>query len=392
MRGYGWWAGALVALAAAAGCTARGPVEATDVREAMSTLVMVRAIAPDDETASRALKDAWAELDFCAAKLSRYEVKSDISRINQDAGQAFLTEVDPVTVSCLAAAKEVHDLTGGAFNPTVGPVLDLWREAEERGREPADEELQAAVALAAMDKVEIHAFTVQPYPVPRAGPPADASPPAGALRPMNLVGLYAKGMKLDLGGIAKGYIAGRMARRMQQAGASAGLVAAGGDVFAFNERPPELAPPGGDRRWGVGVQDPRYGGDRKHLYSYLHIRDQAVDTSGHYERGYAVGGTRYSHIVDPRTGRPVNRALASVTVVAPDPATADALATGIAVLGVEKGLALVEKLPGVECLLLEVPEAQLQEPDPAKVELIAHRSSGFAALEFTPGAAAPPHH
>ena len=203
---------------------------------------------------------------------------------------------------------------------------------------------------------------------------------------MYLVGLYKEGMVLDLGGVEKGYIAGRMAGRMQTRGATAALIDAGGDVHALGRRPGNLVPAGGDPRWGVGVQDPRYPGDPEKLYTAVHVRDQAAMTSGHYERGYTIGGERLSHILDPRTGRPVNRHLASVTVVGPDPALADALATGIAVLGVEKGLALVETLRGVECLLLTVPEEDLDQADPAKVHLVAHRSSGFAALEFDPNA------
>jgi thiamine biosynthesis lipoprotein len=112
-------------------------------------------------------------------------------------------------------------------------------------------------------------------------------------------------------------------------------------------------------------------------------------TSGHYARGYVIAGKHYSHILDPRTGRPVDTRLASVTVVAPDAATADGLATGIAVLGIEKGLDLVERTAGVECLLLETDETAPPEAD-GKPRLVAHRSSGFAALEFRPGEAAAP--
>jgi len=140
--------------------------------------------------------------------------------------------------------------------------------------------------------------------------------------------------------------------------------------------------------WGVAVQDPRYPDDPTKHYTAVHLEDQAVDTSGHYYRGYEIQGKSYSHIIDPRTGRPVDTRLASATIVADDPAVSDGLATAMAVLGVTKGLAVVESLDGVECLLLE------WAPVPASVEgdeetkgprpLVAHRSSGFAALEFEP--------
>jgi len=374
------------ALALAAGCAPREPVEVIETREAMNTLVTVRAVAVSDSAARRALNAAWKEMDEGIQHLDRHLPDSDISRVNRDAGR-FTIEVDPLVTSCLSAAREVYDMTGGAFDPTVGPILELWRKAQERNQLPTEEELSAARALVGMDAVQILAFMaekpltdLEPLP-PRGGP---TPKPEDLTRPMYLVGLDKEGMALDLGGIAKGYIAGRMASRMRRAGAIAGLVAAAGDVYAFGERPENLVRKGGDRRWGVGVQDPRYPDDRTRLFTAVHVRDQAVDTSGHYYRGYTVEGRRLSHIIDPRTGWPVDTRLASVTVVAPDAALADGLATAIAVLGVEKGMELVEKTDGVECLLLELAETPTDGAEPPA--LIAHRSSGFAALEFDPSA------
>ncbi|MEA3366902.1 MAG: FAD:protein FMN transferase, partial [Planctomycetota bacterium] len=272
---------------------------------------------------------------------------------------------------------------------TVGPLLSLWQEAEERNRPPTEEELSAARDRVGMEKVDILVGVMQRPASELAPPPPGAPPPEpGDLqKTIYTVGIR-EGMELDAGGIAKGYIAGRMASRMEQHGAIAGLVAAAGDVYAFGRRPASMVRPGGDRRWGVAVQDPRYPDDRTKHYTAVRLEDQAVDTSGHYYRGYEIQGRHYSHIIDPRTGRPVDTRLASATVVADDPALSDGLATAMAVLGIQKGLAVVESLEGVECLLLE------WAPVPASVEgypetkgprpLIAHRSSGFAALEFDP--------
>jgi len=425
VRRCGWL---VAALALAAGCAPREPVEVIETREAMNTLVTVRAVAVSDSAARRALDAAWKEMDEGIKHLDRHLPDSDISRVNRDAGR-FTIEVDPLVTSCLSAAREVYDMTGGAFDPTVGPILELWRKAQERNQLPTEEELAAARALVGMDAVQILAFMaekplaeLEPLP-PRGGP---TPKPEDLVKPMYLVGLDREGMALDLGGIAKGYIVGRMAQRMVQSGVLAALVDAGGDVYAEGQRPLNLvapgsasrqatarlppataravpvpgcqgakpgfaeATPGGDRRWGVGVQDPRYPDDRTRLFTAVHVRDQAVVTSGHYARGYTVEGRRFSHIVDPRTGRPVDTRLASVTVVAPDAATADGLATALAVLGVEKGMELVEKTDGVECLLLELAETPDDGAEPPA--LIAHRSSGFAALEFDPSATGGPLH
>ena len=387
-----WLGAALGAALAVAGCGGE-VVEVVEARQAMDTEVMVRVVAPSEELGRRWLAAAWAEMDECIDRLDSYHEDSHVSRINREAG-LWQVEVHPLVTSCLAAAKEVHELTGGAFDPTVGPLLDLWREAAEKDTLPTDEEINKARALVGMDKLEMLVAVVQgPLSELELAPPRSPPPTREELtKTVHSVGIR-KGMRLDLGGIAKGYIAGRMARRLQQAGATAGLVAAAGDVFAFGVRPRSLVPAAGDRRWGVGVQDPRHPEDRSRLYTAVHIRDQAVDTSGHAYRGFTVAGKRFSHIIDPRTGRPVDTRLAGVTVVAEDAAVSDGLATAIAVLGVKEGLALVEDLEGVECLLLEtapVPasvagEEETKGPPP----LIAHRSSGFAAMEYDPSELTP---
>jgi len=376
---------ALIALAAGtlllAGCGGE-PVELVETRAAMSTEITVRVIAPDEATARTSIEAAWREMEECTLRLDRWTEVSDVAKINEAAGK-FHINVDPLTTTCLAAAKEVWEETDGAFDPTVGPLLSLWKEAQQRNRAPTDAELADACSRVGMDKVEMLIGVAQR---PLGNSPGPAAPD-GMERTVHTVGIH-QGMELNLGGIAKGYIAGRMARRLEQYGAIAGLVAAAGDVYAFGRRPASLAPKGGDTRWGVAVQDPRYPDDRSRHYTAVRLEDQAIDTSGHYYRGYEIQGKTYSHIIDPRTGRPVDTRLASATVVAYDPAVSDGLATAMAVLGVEKGLKVVESLEGVECLLLEwapVPasvegEEETQGPRP----LIAHRSSGFAAMEFDP--------
>jgi len=389
-----------------AGC-ASPAVEVVETRDAMDTQVTVTAVAPTDAVARRAIAAAWKEMDLCAACLDDYrkpseawlkgdkiarkdpaQQPSDVWRINHDAGK-WSTPVDPITVSCLAAAREVWDLSGGAFDPTVGPLVDLWRQAAKDGRLPADDQIAKAQALLDMNKVDLLIADVPRDPAGGApAPGSDASQAEPATMQMNMVSMAA-GMQLDLGGIAKGYIAGRMAQRMKHAGAIAGLVAAAGDIYAFGERPAALAREGGERRWIVGVQDPRFPDDRSRLYTRLAVRNMGVDTSGHYYRGGTIQGKRYSHIVDPRSGRPVDLRIASVTVVSLDPAIGDGLSTAIAVMGVEKGLAMVDNLTGAECLILEVrlKEGQSIGADgapPPDAELIAHRSKGFAEFEVKP--------
>jgi len=398
---------AMVAALLLAGCASK-PVEVTETRDAMSTQVTVTAIAPTEAISRRAIAAAWKEMGLCISCLDRYrkpsdawlrgdaaarkdpaQRPSDVWRINHEAGK-WNTVVDPLTSTCLAASREAWELCGGAFDPTVGPIVDLWRAAAKEDRLPTDEEMARARSLVGLDKVEVIITSVlRPLQGADLAPPEeDQPPPEETTVPLNMVSM-AEGMQLDLGGIAKGYIAGRMAQRLKEAGASAALVACAGDLYAFGERPASLAREGGERRWLVGVQDPRFPDDRARLFTRLAIRDMGVSTSGHYYRGYTIQGRRYSHIVDPRTGRPVDTRLASITVVSVDPSISDGLATAIAVMGAEKGIAMVDQLTGAECLVLEakLTEGQSIGPDgapPPDAELVAHRSKGFAAFEVTP--------
>jgi len=387
---WGAWVAAVVGGLMAVGCAPK-PVEIVETRAAMDTLVTMRVVAPSEAQARVALDAAWKEMELGIAKLDWHRAPSeawlrqepqamgdptqqpsDVWLINRNAGQFAIT-VDPIVTGCLDAARDVYDLSDGAFDPTVLPLLDVWREAAKRGTLPTDEEIAKARALVGLAGVDIIVSIEKPSPM--MNPSTQSKPPT------NLVLLPKEGMRIDLGGIAKGYIVGRMVSRLRQHGIQVALVEAGGDLYALGERPESVVASGEDRRWGVGVQDPRYPDDPTHLYTALHVRDAAVVTSGHYERGYTVAGQRFSHIIDPRTGRPVDTRLASVTIVAPDAGIADGLATAVEVMGVEKGKAFLDNLTNVEYLLLErSPEAGA--PAGAEVPLTAYRSSGFSALEY----------
>jgi thiamine biosynthesis lipoprotein len=166
-------------------------------------------------------------------------------------------------------------------------------------------------------------------------------------------------MEVDLGGIAKGYAIDAAAEALQAAGASSGLVDIGGDLRLFGS-------PSGGGKWRVEVRRPR--GVEEAII--LKLDPCAVTTSGDYARWFPVAGKHYSHIVDPCTGWPVPD-VPSVTVVAPDATTADALATGLSVMGAAKGVALVDALPGVECMMMT------RGPDGS---VTRHLSRGFQDL------------
>lgn len=221
---------------------------------------------------------------------------------------------DREIAAVIRAALDVGEAGGGAFDITVQPLVELWGFYSEGRAVPDSATVESVRALTGRDRVVVKGDSV------------------GKLVP---------GLRLDLGGIAKGQALAEAARVLREAGVGSALVDAGGDVYALGRRQD-----GGE--WRVGVRNPRGGG----IVAVITVSDRAVVTSGDYERAFtAEDGTVYCHIIDPRTGRPA-RALASVTVVAEDPVRADAWATALFVLGAEEGLALIEATGGVEALFV----------------------------------------
>lgn len=213
----------------------------------------------------------------------------------------------------LGTAMEVARASSGAFDPTLGEVVDLWGFGREDYRLPDPKEIERALENTGYKKV-----------------------PARQCCPKGLAVWF------DLGGVAKGYAVDSAVKVLQEAGISAGIVNAGGDLRSFGSHP---------RRgyWKIGVQDPN---DPQELAGVLEVREAAVATSGDYQRYFIKDGIRYHHILDPSTGYPAHAGLRGTTVIAPDCATADALATAAFVMGPEKGLALLEEWQGAEGVLI----------------------------------------
>jgi thiamine biosynthesis lipoprotein len=229
-------------------------------------------------------------------------------------------------------------MTEGALDITVRPLVETYRLAVSEKRKPTEAEVKAALA-----KVNYRHVSVS--------------------EDGRTVTVASDGMALDLSATAKGYAADEAAKVLQKNGIKHAFVEAGGDIRFVGPRVD-----GGP--WTAGVQDPR--GKQGDYTVVLELSEGAVCTSGNYAQGYWLGKERVSHIVDPRTGKPCD-SNPSVTVFAPDALTADALATALSVSG-KKGLALVEKLEGVEALVMSI------END----ALIEHRSTGFEQLVKKP--------
>lgn len=282
----------------------------------MGTVVTITVAGLSKGEADSAMDAAFEEIRRLEHLLTFFSQDSDLGRINAAAGEREVL-VSAETIEVLAEARRTSDRSGGAFDATIGPLVSLWGFEVKDRFVPRKEEIERVRALVNWRKMAV-------------------DPNRGTVR------LERKGMKVDLGGIAKGYAADRAAEALRKHGVSRALVAVAGDIRAMGEKAPGVP-------WHVGIQHPREPGA---VLGSLRIADRSVSTSGDYERYFLKDGVRYHHILDPATGRPA-AASRSVTVLAPTTILSDALSTAAFVLGPEKGIALVRSVPGAEAVIVD---------------------------------------
>jgi thiamine biosynthesis lipoprotein len=275
----------------------------------MGTQVRVIIYAPDATIASRASRAAFHRIAALDDTMSDYKTGSELVRLSRSAGGP------PVRVSrdlfrVLAQAQEIAQKTNGAFDVTAGPVVRLWRRARRRAEFPDAAELTSARELVS-------------YKYLRLNPKA------------RTVQLLKRGMRLDLGGIAKGYAADAALTVLKRYGIASALVAAGGDIAVS-------APPPGEAGWNVGIAP--LDSPAKPPARFLALQNAGVSTSGDAEQFVEIAGQRYSHILDPRTGQALT-GHSSVTIVAPNATTSDAMATAFSVLGIDEAQELATSRP-----------------------------------------------
>ncbi|WP_455245272.1 FAD:protein FMN transferase [Petrachloros mirabilis] len=291
------------------------PVTLKRAQMHMGTLVTVTAVASTKEQAQAVTTAAFAEIHRLEELLSTWIPTSELSRVNASAGKGPV-KVAPETLSLVRRALEVADVTEGAFNIAIGPALDLWKVTDQ-SRVPTESELERLKPL--VDLRAVHADVRE-----------------------RTVSLEKSGMRIDVGGIGKGYAADEAAMAMKKAGALAGIVALSGDIKTFGRLP-------GGKSFPVGIQHPRKEGA---VLAWIELQDEAISTAGDYERFFEKDGIRYHHILDPATLQPA-RGCQTVSVIAKDGVWADGLDTGIFVMGPERGMKLVEHLENVEAIIVD---------------------------------------
>lgn len=281
----------------------------------MGTLVKITVYTPGEQAARDAFRAAFDRIRDLDRILSDYRPDSELNQITKAAGRAVRVSEDLFVV--LAASQDLADATGGAFDITQGPVVRLWREARKTGRLPDPAAVQDAASRSGFRKLHLDAGH-------------------------RTVTFDVTGMALDVGGIGKGYAASEAIEVLGGLGVSSALVAVSGDL-AFSAAPP------GKLGWRIAVNagEPLPG-----VPAMLELSNGAVSTSGASAQHVDIDGRRYSHIIDPASRMGLADDI-TVTVIAPHGLDADGLGTAVSVLGVDRGLALVESRPGTAALIIE---------------------------------------
>lgn len=277
------------------------------------TEVFIEAHGPGAEEAGLKAMEKMQALDRAC---NIYSPDSELTALNQAAGEEPVSLSDD-TFHLVQRSLEAGELTKGIFDPTIGPLAQLWRKAKLEETLPSSDEIQKLLILVNYKKVILDPDHKTAF-------------------------LPTSGMSLDLGGITKGYAVEQAIGILNQAGISSAMVVAGGNISTIGTKL-DGSP------WRVGIRDPQ---KPDGIIGYLEPINQVVDTSGNYERFFTVEGKSYGHVLDPRTGRPAV-GVASCTIMTDNPTMADVLSTTALILGTEEGLTLIECIPNAKAIMID---------------------------------------
>ena len=299
------------------GCS-RAPEAETLQGQTMGTYWNVRLVVPDDRRQLEGLRgDIEEALDLVDRQMSTWREDSDLTRFNNlPAGESMTIPAEFAEV--LEASLELAELSNGHFDPTIGPIVNLWGFGPDGRREepPSDEQIEAAMARVGWYRLEYDPATRE------LTQPGDAY--------------------LEFSGIAKGYAADRVAKQLLARDLNDFIVDIGGDMVVRGHRPD-------GNPWRIAVERPDP--SARDIYSIVEVGDAAIVTSGSYRNFFEYGELQFSHTIDPHTGRPIPQELVSVTVVNETSMMADGLATAITALGADAGYDFARE-HGVAALLL----------------------------------------
>lgn len=287
--------------------------------ESLFHTVVQLQIYHEGEAVDNAVEDTLNYMNAMDKLFSTNTEGSDVYRINQAAGKEAV-EVDQETITLIQQALKIAEESGGKFDITIGAVTNLWQIGSDEARKPSDDEIQAA-----LPKIDYKKVTVD-----------EAN---------KTVKLEEEGMVLELGGISKGYIGGRVRDILASHGITTAIINLGGNVIVMGTSPHH------EEGWNVGVQDPDE--VRGKVVGTQRVIDGAVVTSGIYERYLEVDGEKYHHILDPETGYPLENEVSGVTIFADTSLIGDSYSTALFLFGVEEGLEFVENHDEIEAIFID---------------------------------------
>ena len=276
---------------------------------AMDTII---AISVDSQVTDKKLENAYYEIQQFENAYSAYITDSELYEINQSSSKK--TEISEDLYNQILISQKVSEMTDGAFDITVLPLINLWGFSNGEYKVPKEAEIIKALETIGYEKIHLDDQAM----------------------------LSAQGTNIDLGAVAKGYIGQKIADKLQEEGSSFGILSLGGNMQLYGKKPD-------GSNWNIAIQDPL---DESSIIGIISTTDCSVITSGSYQRYFIENDIKYHHILDPKTGYPADNGLISVTIVAKDGAYADALSTALFVTGLEKGIEIWKEYNDFEAVFI----------------------------------------
>lgn len=271
-----------------------------------------------DQEAQKHLKEIEKMLDQIDDQINMSNETSEISQVNAAAGNEAV-KVSQGTYDLVKVSLDYAIDTKGAFDPSIGSLINLWQIGNGGVHPPAESLIQQAKSLVNYRDIEMDDKNLT-------------------------IKLAQKGMSLDLGGIGKGYAADLVSDYLRQEKVESAIIDLGGSsIIAIGSKP-------NGELWRIGLQDPDR--ERGEQLAVVQLKDETIDSSGVYERFFMDNGVRYHHILDPKTGYPTQNGIKSVTIIGGSATDADVLSTAVVVMGLEDGLAYIEQKPGLEAMFI----------------------------------------
>ncbi len=339
----------LVSLMSLTGCVNKGINSSEPLSRTEFLMDTVMTIKVYDSKKEKVLDKVFSRLEEIEAKMSSTIESSDVNKVNENAGIKPVT-VSPETYFVIERAKHYAEISMGAYDPTIAPLVDVWgikSEEKERDEIPTEKEIEEMKSLINYNKLQ--------------------------LLENNQVYLEDKDMKINLGSIVKGYAADEVSRILLDNNVNIAMINLGGNIFAHGVK-------ADDSSWKIGIQNPlEYAGN---FLGIVEVRNKSIVTSGDYERYFIYNGTKYHHIIDTETGYPVDNEIMGISIISEKSIDGDGLSTTVFALGIDKGMELINSIEGIEAIFIAKDKSIYLTEGIKDSFVLSAGSSGFIIREY----------